>query len=45
MNTTVIGNESSQTPIKTSFLNEVLFFAKSGVVMAAIVLFVASAWV
>ncbi|USE02515.1 MULTISPECIES: hypothetical protein [Vibrio] len=45
MNATVISNESSQAPIKPSFFNEVFFFAKASLVMAAIVLLVASTWV
>lgn len=45
MNATVITNEKSETPVKPSVMNEVMFFAKSTVIMGAIILLVASAWV
>ncbi|CAK2806048.1 hypothetical protein AB4516_01955 [Vibrio sp. 10N.222.54.F12] len=45
MNATVITNENNVSLAKPSVMNEVLFFAKSTVIMGAIILLVASAWV
>ncbi|WP_202597918.1 MULTISPECIES: hypothetical protein [unclassified Vibrio] len=45
MNTAAMSNQSHQIARKPSFFNEVFFFAKASVVMTAIVLLVASAWV
>lgn len=45
MNATVITNANTESLVETSVMNEVLFFAKSTVIMGAIILLVASAWV
>jgi hypothetical protein len=47
MNTTVVTSKTSETfeSKHSSILNEVLFFVKTSVVMSAVVLLLASAWV